>query len=109
MLKWAVDEDFNNKILRAVLRRRPSIDIVRVQDIPGLSGQSDAVVLEWAATESRVLFTHDVSTMTQPAYQRIMKGLAMPGLFEVSQNLPLNIAISEILLLVDYSLPGEWV
>ena len=32
-MKFAVDEDFNNRILRGVLRRQPRLDIVRVQDV----------------------------------------------------------------------------
>jgi hypothetical protein len=32
MIKFATDEDFNNRILRGVLRRQPRLDIVRVQD-----------------------------------------------------------------------------
>jgi hypothetical protein len=32
MIKFAIDEDFNNHILRGVLRRLPRLDIVRVQD-----------------------------------------------------------------------------
>jgi len=62
MLRLATDEDFNNRILRGLLRRNPALDIVRVQDV-GLTGKSDAEVLEWAAREGRVLLTHDVTTM----------------------------------------------
>ena len=32
MLRLATDEDFNNRILRGLLRRKPNLDIVRVQD-----------------------------------------------------------------------------
>jgi hypothetical protein len=48
MLRLATDEDFNNRILRGLIRRKPELDIVRVQDA-GLLGQGDAEVLEWAA------------------------------------------------------------
>jgi hypothetical protein len=65
-LRFLVDEDFDNDILRGVLRRRPQVDIVRVQDI-GLSGMKDCLVLEWAAGEGRIVLTHDVSTMTKHA------------------------------------------
>lgn len=41
MLRLATDEDFNNRILRGLLRRRPDLDIVRVQDA-GLRGRGDA-------------------------------------------------------------------
>ncbi len=59
MLRLAVDENFNNDIVRGLLRRKPELDIVRIQDV-GLSGADDPTVLEWAARENRVLLTHDV-------------------------------------------------
>jgi hypothetical protein len=46
----AADEDFNNvilKSLRGAQRRNADLDIVRVQDVAGLSGADDATVLEW--------------------------------------------------------------
>ncbi len=54
MLKFLADEDFNNRIVRGLLRRQPDLDIVRVQDV-ALRGASDAVVLAWAAQEDRIL------------------------------------------------------
>ncbi len=38
MLKLLANENFDNTIVRGLLRRRPSIDIVRVQDV-GLLGE----------------------------------------------------------------------
>lgn len=66
MLRFAADENFNNDIVRGVMRRNPDVDIVRVQDA-GLSGADDPTVLEWAAQEGRVLLTNDVATMTKYA------------------------------------------
>ncbi len=70
MLRLAADENFNNDIIRGLLRRIPSTDIVRIQDV-GLSGADDPAVLAWAAQENRVTLTHDVSTMTKYAYERL--------------------------------------
>jgi len=107
MLRLATDEDFNNRILRGLLRRRPELDIVRVQDA-GFMGKGDVEVLEWAAREVRILLTHDVTTMNKYVDERIAAGLPMPGVFEVSQYLPIGQAIEEILLLAECSLEGEW-
>lgn len=107
MLRLATDEDFNNRILRGLLRRRPELDIVRVQDA-GLIGKGDAEVLEWAAIESRVLLTHDVTTMKRYVDERLAAGLPMPGVFEASQQAPIIQAIEDILLLIECSLEGEW-
>jgi hypothetical protein len=45
MLRFAADENFNNDIVRGLLRRKPDLDIVRIQDV-GLSGADDSTVLE---------------------------------------------------------------
>ena len=56
-MKFLADENFDNNIIRGLLRRQPNIDIIRVQDV-GLSGRDDPTVLEWAAQEQRILLTH---------------------------------------------------
>jgi len=85
MLRLLADENFNNNIIRGVRRRAFEADIVRVQDV-GLTGSDDPTVLEWAARNQRVLLTHDVSTITAFAYDRIRQSKAMPGVFEVSRK-----------------------
>ena len=107
MLRLAADENFNNDIVRALLRRKPELDIIRVQDI-GLSGASDAAVLEWCAQQGRVLLTHDVTTITRHAYARVQAGQPMPGVFGVSSDLALGVTIDDVLLLCECSLEGEW-
>ena len=107
MLSLVTDEDFNNRILRGLQRRNSDLDIVRVQDA-GLTGKEDAEVLEWAARDGRVLLTHDVTTMKQHVDERIAAGLPMPGVFVVSQQTLISLAIEEILLLAECSLQGEW-
>jgi predicted nuclease of predicted toxin-antitoxin system len=107
MLLLVADENFNNDILRGLLRRDPSLDIVRIQDI-GLTKASDPVVLEWAAQENRVLLTHDRNTLTKFAYQRVMEGKPMPGVIEVDRSVPMSVAIDDILLLALSTKRGEW-
>lgn len=107
MLALAADENFNNDIIRGLLRRNPDLDLVRVQDA-GLSGAHDSAVLAWAAKENRVLITHDVSTITVHAHRRVCEGKQMPGVFEVSRSVPVKVAIEDILLLAQCSMDGEW-
>lgn len=107
MLPFAADENFDNDIIRGLLRRLPELDVVRVQDV-GLSGASDPVVLEWAASERRLLLTHDVTTITEFAYDRVKDSRPMPGVVEVSRLLPIKRVIEDILLLAQYSLEHEW-
>lgn len=107
MLRFLADENFNNNIIRGLLRRRPELDVVRVQDV-GLYSEDDPTVLEWAAQEGRILLTHDVATITLYAYQRVEAKLAMPGVFEVSLDIPIGRAIEDILLLAECSFDDEW-
>ena len=104
MTRFLADENFNNQIVRGILRQAPSIDIVRVQDV-GLSGVDDPTVLAWAAETGR---THDVATMITFAYQRIQAGLSMPGLFEANRSVPVGLAIEDIILIAECSIEGEW-
>ena len=107
MLLLVSDENFNNDIVRGLLRRNPDLDIVRVQDV-GLRGEDDPTILEWAAHEGRVLLTHDAATMSHFAYERVKAGRSMPGVIEVPDDLPIGEAIEDILLLAEYSERGEW-
>ena len=106
-MRWLADENFNNDILRALFRRDPDIDVIRAQDA-GLTGIDDEALLAWAAEQNRLLLTHDVSTLTAYAYHRVMKGEPMPGVFEVSREVSMRVAVDDILLLTECSRPGEW-
>jgi hypothetical protein len=107
VLRPAADENFNNDIVRGLIRRKPDVDLVRVQDA-GLSGASDPEVLEWAARQGRSLVTHDVSTLSKHAYERIAAGQPMRGVFEVPTGLSVARAIDDFLLIVECSFEGEW-
>jgi hypothetical protein len=107
MLRFVADENLNGAIVRGLFRRKPDLALVRVQDV-GLLGVNDPAILAWAANENRVLLTHDVTTITFYAYERVRAGQKMPGVFEISRYVPVAIAIEDILLLALYSLDGEW-
>ena len=106
MLKLVSDENFNADILRGLYRQHPDLDVVRVQDI-GLKATPDSNILAWAAVEGRILLTHDRDTMPYFAHQRVRAGQAMPGVFLVSDLMPIGQAIDEILLAVDCLAPAE--
>lgn len=95
------------RIVRGLLRRRPDLDLVRVQDV-GLLGHDDPTVLEWAAQEGRILLTHDRATIPDFAYERINDGNVMSGVFVIGNRYPVGQAIEEILLLVLCSNAEEW-
>lgn len=107
MLRLLADENFDNDIIRGVLRRSTHVDLVRVQDV-GMSGVADPDILDWAAHENRILLTHDVETVTKFAYERIAAGLPMAGVFEIRQAAPIGVAIEEILMIAEYSEQNDW-
>ena len=107
MLAFLADENFNNDIIRGVRRRVQKVNILRVQDV-GLSGREDPAVLQWAAENSVAVLTHDVSTMTKYALDRIRLGQRMPGLFEAGRRVPVASVIDDIGLIATFSLDDEW-
>jgi len=107
MLRLASDADFNGDILRGLRDRAPAVDVVRVQDV-GRRTADDRDILEWAATEGRVLLTHDRATMPKFAYERVIQGKPMPGVFVIRNKPPFGPLIDEILLVAECSEPEEW-
>jgi hypothetical protein len=107
VLAFLADENFHGGIVRGLRRRRPELDIVRVQDTELLAAD-DPAVLEWAAQAGYILLTHDVETIIGFAYERVQAGLPMPGVFEVHRSMPIGQAIEELLLAAECSLDGEW-
>ncbi len=106
-MKLLADENFHGAIVRGLLRRRPSLDLLRVPDV-GLNAAGDPEVLDWAAAEGRLVLTHDVATLIGYAYERVAGGLGMPGIIEVRQDLPIGAVLDDLILLVDASRAGEW-
>lgn len=106
-MKLLADENFRGALVRGLLRRRPDLDLVRVPDV-GLIEADDPTILAWAATEGRLVLTHDAATLIGFAYDRVNAGWPMPGIIEVRQDLPVGSVIADLLLLVDASHVGEW-
>jgi hypothetical protein len=106
-LKYLSDEDFDNRIVRGLLLRKPDLDVIRVQDV-GLLHATDPEILACAASEGRVVLTHDVSTMPRHIEARIKRKEHMPGVFEAPQGAPLGLLIADLLLLAECSSENEW-
>ena len=107
MIRWFADENLNGAIVRSLFYHRPSLDLVRVQDV-GLRTADDVAVLEWAATHGRILLTQDRATMPDFAFRRVVTHQPMPGIFVVDERVSLRQVIDEILLVEDCSTPDEW-
>lgn len=107
-MKFLADENLEGAIFRGLLRRKPSIDLVRVQDV-GLSNAADTDILDWADEEGRILLTHDRRTMPQYAYQRIAEGKTIAGLIVMKATIQVGQAIEDILLIEAGSESKEWI
>jgi predicted nuclease of predicted toxin-antitoxin system len=107
MLSLLSDENFNGDIIRGLFLRQPNLDLIRVQDV-GLQEADDPAILAWAASNERILLTHDRATMPDFAYERLTRGEQVAGLFVVNDRLPIYQALNELLLLVDCSEQAEW-
>jgi len=107
MLQLATDENFNGDIVRGLLFRLPDLNLVRVQDV-GIEGAIDPVVLAWAAQNQRLVVTHDRATLPAFAFERVVAGEPMPGVFVINDRLPVGRAIEELALVITCSEASEW-
>jgi len=107
-MKFLTDENFEGAIFRGLLRRKPGLDLVRVQDV-GLIEADDPTILECAYQAGRILLTHDRRTMPRFAYQRMAEGKPIAGMLVMKCTIPVGQVIDDILLITAVSTPEEWV
>ena len=107
MIRLLADENFDGRILDGLRARLPAVDIIRVQDTD-IYQAADALVLERAAGENRVLLSHDVSTLVNDAYDRVKAGFTMPGVIEVHKDTPIGQAIDELEILIGAGQPEDF-
>jgi len=104
--RFQADADFNQKIVAGLRRREPAIDFRSARD-GGVIGRPDPEVLAQAASDDRVLVSHDRQTMPGH-FRRLIETSASPGLVIVSQDLDIGQAIEELLLVWAASEAEEW-
>ena len=107
-MKWLADENFDNDILRGIWRRVSAFDVVRVQDVAGISGLDDPAVLAWATTNDRIVLTHDLSTMIPAMREQVRQFGSCSPIVLVRDSLPVSLVIGEILLLDECSIETDW-
>lgn len=106
MLRLLADENFNGRILRALRRQIPDLDVVRAQDTH-LYGTDDPTLLQFAADENRIVLTHDIETLVGYAWERVRSGMAMPGVIVALTDRPIGQVIEDLELLLLASQPEE--
>ena len=107
MLRFASDENFSGHIIRVLLTRLPTIDLIRVQDSP-MYGAEDPELLSWCAVENRLLLSHDFATLKAFAYERVAAGLAMPGVLLCDQHASPRAIAEDLVLVATCSMPQDW-
>lgn len=107
MLLLAADESLHGHIVQGLRRRLPGIDLVTV-DEAGRRGSADPDILEWVASEGRILVAQDRKTMIGFAWDRIAASLPMPGLIIRSDSVSIGQTIDDLLLIVQCGSPDEF-
>jgi hypothetical protein len=106
-VKYLFDEDLNGRIVRGVRRRIRDLDSRTVQEAD-LPKASDPAVLDWAASQDRIVITHDHRTMRPCAEDRLKEGLPMTGLILVPQAAALGQVIDDLVLIAEATTAEEW-
>jgi hypothetical protein len=105
-IRFQADADLNQVIVSAVVRRVPAIDF-RTATSAGLTGLNDQQVLAVAASDGRVLVTHDQATMPRH-FVEFTRSHHSPGVLVVPQYLPLGDAADDLILIWTATSPEEW-
>lgn len=106
-IRFQADSDLNGDIIAGVRRRVPEIDF-QTADEAGLRGLSDPDVLAIAASQGRVLVTHDQRTMPRN-FGKLIENRSSPGVLVISQNVEISLAIEELILIWAASEPEEYI
>jgi hypothetical protein len=107
-VKWLADENLDNDILRGICRRTAGFDVVRVQDVPEISGSDDPAVLAWATANGRTVLTHDLSTIIPAMHEQLRQFGSCSPIVLVPDSLPIGLVIEDILLLDECSVEPDW-
>ena len=106
MLRLLIDENFNQRILRGLQYRLPSVDFLLAEHA-GLRQTKDTDVLAWAARENRTVVTHDRKTMVPHAERLVHEGQDMAGVILVPQQIAIGRAINDLEIVIGCSDQSE--
>jgi hypothetical protein len=106
-IRFQADADFNRIIVKAVLRREPSVDFQTAQ-AARLVGLHDEEVLTITAREGRVLVSHDRKTMPRHFAEFIARETSS-GVIIVPQRLAVRRAVDDLILIWTASDAEEWI
>jgi Domain of unknown function (DUF5615) len=107
MLRLLTDEDVHGDIVDGLRRRLPALDLVRAHEV-GLGQTPDPIILEWAAQQGRVVVSVDTKTLAVAAWDRVTRGLPMPGVAILRTILSIGQAINELELVAIVGNPDDF-
>lgn len=105
--RFLADHDLNRQVIGGLVRREPAVSLSTLREW-GLQTSADRDVLEFAASQSLVVVSHDANTMTAAANARIVAALPMSGLIIAPQRVGIGIVIEDLLLIWAATEADEW-
>jgi len=106
-VRFLLDENIPLAVYRQLQRKHSELNVVRVVDV-GLMGEPDDVVLDFAASEGRVVLSRDKATLMEFAFARVEAGLPMSGLILVTQALSVGRLLEELELVIEFAVEAEF-
>ena len=107
-IRFQADNDLKRIIVDATLRREPSIDFQTAQSAR-LDDLDDEDVLRLAASQSRILVSHDKRTMPAALASFVASGGTSPGvLLVIPQNAPIREVVEALILIWADDRPRDW-
>ncbi|WP_089722330.1 DUF5615 family PIN-like protein [Candidatus Entotheonella palauensis] len=105
--RFLADEDLRGRIVHAIRRLEPEVEITTVV-AQGQSSASDDEVLTYAWDHGWLLLSHDVNTMKACAEERIRRRVGLHGLFLVPQSRPTRAVAESVVLVWSVTEFEEW-
>lgn len=107
-IRFQADNDLKRIIVDATLRREPRIDFQTAQ-AARLDDLDDKAVRRLAASQSRILVSHDKRTMPRALTSFVASGGTSPGvLLAIPQSAPVREVVETLVLVWADDRPGDW-
>jgi hypothetical protein len=107
-IRFQADNDLKRIIVDAALRREPRIDFQTAQ-ATRLDDLDDEAVLRLAASQSRILVSHDKRTMPRALASFIASGGTSPGvLLVIPQSAPIRDVVEALILIWADERAEDW-
>ena len=107
-IRFQADNDLKRIIVDAALRREPLIDFQSAQ-AARLDDLDDEAVLRLAASQSRILVSHDKRTMPKALASFVASGGTSPGvLLVIPQSAPIRESVEALILIWAGDRASDW-